>query len=198
MIRKISGILLIIFGLVLKTLLTHNINYWGFSKNISIISFIIGLIILTPFHLLDSSHKDNKKTKSSKLILSKSLNLIVIAILFVCGLGLEKFGAYLNYKVRDYYLSKETGTTTGIISGIKRIDIVKVGHADFYDINFKVNGENYSTGLLVDYADKDNEYFDKFKKPIISNSTMTIGKLKENQTKIVYSKRFPSFFRIVE
>jgi len=193
MIRKIIGILLIVFGLILKITLSHNIDYWAFSKNISIISFIIGLVILTPFHLLDSS-----KTKNSKLILSKVLNLVVVAILFVCSLGLEKFGNYLNYKVRDYYLSQETEITTGIISGIKRIDIVKVGHADFYEINFKVNGENYSKGLLVDYADIDSEYFDKFRKPIISNNTMTIGELKGNQVKIVYSKRFPSFFRIGE
>lgn len=196
MIRKILGILFLIFGLVLKTILTHNIDYWGFAKNISIISFIIGLVILTPFHLLDSSHKDNKKTKSSKLILSKVLNVIVIAILFVCGLGLEKFGNYLNYKVRDYYLSQETEITTGIIRGIKRIDIVKVGRADFYEINFKVNGENYSNGLLGDYAEKDSEYFDKFRKPIISNNNMAIGKLQGNQVQIIYSKRFPSFFRI--
>jgi len=196
MIRKIIGILLIVFGLILKITLSHNIDYWGFSKNISIISFIIGLVILTPFHLIDSAHKDTKKTKNSKLILSKALNLFVIAILFVCGLGLEKFGNYLNYKVRDYYLSQETEITTGIISGIKRIDIVKVGHADFYEINFKVNGENYSNGLLVDYAEKDSEYFDKFRKPIISSNNMTIGKLKGKQVQIIYSKRFPSFFRI--
>ena len=194
--RKIIGILLLIFGLILKITLTHNIDYWGFSKNISIISFIIGLVILTPFHLLDSSHKDNKKIKSSKLILSKVLNVIVIGVLFVCGLGLEKFGNYLNYKVRDYYLSQKTESTTGIISGIKRIDIVKVGHADFYEINFKVNGENYSNGLLIDYAEKDSEYFDKFRKPIISNNNLTLGKLKGNQVQIIYSKRFPSFFRI--
>lgn len=196
MIRNIIGILLIVFGLILKIILSHNIDYWGFSKNISIISFIIGLVILTPFHWLDSSHKDNKKTKNSKLILSKVLNLVVIAILFVCGLGLEKFGNYLNYKVRDYYLSQETEITIGIISGIKRINIVKVGHADFYEINFKVNGEDYSNGLLVDYAEKDSEYFDKFRKPIISNNNMTIGKLQGNQVQIIYSKRFPSFFRI--
>lgn len=147
----------------LKITLSHNIDYWGFSKNISIISFIIGLSLLTPFHLLDSSHKDNKKTKNSKLILSKVLNLVVIAILFVCSLGLEKFGNYLNYWVRDYYLSQETEITTGIISGIKRIDIVKVGQADFYEIYFKGYGENYSKGLLIEYAEKDSEYFDKFK-----------------------------------
>lgn len=87
----------------------------------------------------------------------------MIAILFVCSLGLEKFGNYLNYWVRDYYLSQETEITTGIISGIKRIDIVKVGQADFYEIYFKGYGENYSKGLLIEYAEKDSEYFDKFK-----------------------------------
>jgi len=198
MIRKIIGFLLIIFGLILKITLTHNIDFWGFSKNISIISFIIGLVILTPFHLIDSSAKDSKKTKGSKLIFSKALNLTVIAILFVCGLGLEKVGNYLNYKVRDYYLSQETGFTTGIISGIKRVDIVKVGHADFYEISFKANGEKYSNGLLVDYAEKDSEYFDRFKEPQIRNNTMTIVKLKGNEVRIVYSKKFPSFFRIGE
>ena len=198
MIRKIIGLLLIVFGLILKIALTYNIDYWGLSKNISIISFVIGLVSLTPFHLIDSSNKDSKKVKGSRLIFLKVINLVVIASLFVCGLGLEKFGNYLNYKVRDYYLSKETEITTGVISGIKRINIVKVGHADFYEISFKANGEIYSNGLLVDYADKDNVHFDKFKKPIISNSTLTIGRLKGNQTKIAYSKRFPSFFRIVD
>lgn len=198
MIRKVIGFLLLLFGLILKITLTHNIDYWGFAKNISIISFIIGLIILTPFHLIDSSYKDSKKVKSSKLLISKVLNLTVIVFLFVCGLGLEKFGNYLNYRVRNYYLSQETEITTGIISGIKRIDIVKVGHADFYEISFKANGDNYSNGLLVDYAEKDNEYFERFINPKISSSTMTIEKLKGNQIQVVYSKRFPSFFRVAE
>jgi hypothetical protein len=198
MIRKIIGALLLVFGLILKITLTHNIDYWGFSKNISIISFIIGLILLTPFRLIDSSDKDSKKTKSSKLILSKGLNLIIIAILFVCGLGLEKFGNYLNYKTRVYFLSQNTESTIGIISGIKRINIVKVGEADFYEISFKVNRENYSNGLLLDYAEKDSEYFDKFRKPEITKNTMAIGKLKGSQVNIIYSKRFPSFFRIGE
>ena len=184
--------------MILKISLTHNIYYWEISKNVSIISFIIGLIILTPFYLIDSSYSEKKNTKASKTILRSILNLIVIAILFACGLGLERLGNFLNYKTRDLFLSHNTETTTGVISGIKRIDAVKVGHADFYVISFKANGENYSNGLLVDYAEKDGEYFDKFKKSKISGSTMTIEKLKGNKAKIVYSKRFPSFFRIIE
>lgn len=196
MTRKVIGILFIVFGLFSKITLTHNIDYWEFSKNISIITFIIGLVILTPFHLIDSSDKDSKKAKSSKLIFSKTLKLTVVVFLFVCALSLERLGSYLNYRVREYYLSQETESAYGIVSGIKRINIVKLGHCDFYVISFKVNGKNYSNGLLVDYAEKDREYFDKYGKPKISNSTLSKGNLKGNQVQIIYSKRFPSFFRI--
>lgn len=196
MIRKIIGILLIAFGLISKITMTHNIDYWGLSKNISIIFFIIGLVILTPFHLIDSSNKDSKKTKNSKLVLSKALKLTVVIILFVCSLGLERLGSYLNYRVRYYYLSQEIESTDGVVSGIKRINIVKLGHADFYEISFNVNGKNYSNGLLVNYAERDSEYFDKYGKTKISNSTLSVENLRGNQVQIIYSKKFPSFFRI--
>jgi len=196
--RLIIGVSLLVLGLTLKIVLTHNINYWGFSKNVSIILFIIGLISLTPLRFMDSSENAYKKNKSSKIILLSALNLIVIAVIFVCGFGLERFGSYLNYKTRDYFLSHNTENTTGVIHGIKKIKIVKVGQADFYEIDFKANGKIYSNGLLVDYLIKDNENFDKSGKTEISENTMDISKLKGKIVKIVYSKRFPSFFRIEE
>jgi hypothetical protein len=198
MIRKLIGITLLILGLSLKITLSHNIDFWVISKNVSIILFAIGLILLTPTRILSTSNFSLKKTSNSKMIISKVLNLIVIALIFGCLLGLEKLGNYLNYNTRNFFLSQNTEMTSGTITGIERINILKVGYADFYLVDFKLNGEIYSSGLLVDYAEKDNANINRYSKSEISGKSMINYKLKGKNVKITYSKRFPSFLRIEE
>lgn len=120
----------------------------------------------------------------------------LLILLLAAVIGLEKLGSHINYKLRDYLLSKKTESTIGFVKGIKRIDTVKMGYEDFYVIDVIINGKIQSTGLPIKYADKDNDHFDKINNPKLDRNNLTIVKLKENQVEILYSKIYPSFFRI--
>lgn len=185
---------MIIVGLVVKLFLNHNLTYWAIAKSISILLFAIGLIILTPLNI-DPINK-NKVNAKINFILKYSKKIIWYIIFILLIIGLEELGQSLNYSLRDCYLSNNTGETIGYFNGIKRINIVKVGYEDFYLVDFNVNGKIYSNGLLVDYGEKDVSSTDEYRKSEITKNNIAIGKLKGSRVKIIYSNKFPSFFRI--
>lgn len=193
-IKYIIGFLIIVSGLTLKTCLNHNVNYWGIVKIISLLCFIIGIAAFVPLGSVES-----KSHGSSSEELLKKMKWVGIAVIMVIGIiGFEKLGVKMNYKLRNYYLSYNTGKAVGTIRGIKRIEIVRGGHADFYVIDFSISGNTYYGGLQVKYADEDNNYFDKFIHPKVVNGGLTVSILKGDFVNIVYSKKFPSFFKVQE
>ncbi|NPV51650.1 MAG: hypothetical protein HPY60_10725 [Candidatus Methanofastidiosum sp.] len=124
--------------------------------------------------------------------------IIILILLFISILGFEKIGENLNYKLREFYLSNNTIKTVGSIKGIKRIEIVRIGRQEFYTVNFIVEKELKTYGLITKYAKKDNQHFDNYINPKFTNGTMIINRLKGAEVEVLYSKRFPSFFRIIE
>jgi hypothetical protein len=112
--------------------------------------------------------------------------------------GLDWIGQKLNYKLRDYYLSNNTEQSIGVIRNIKKVDYVKVGSERFYVIDFIIDNRTVTQGLMIKYADKDNDYFNRYKKPKLTRQNLTIDYFKGSQVEILFSKRYPSFFKINE
>lgn len=191
------AIFTILTGLALIAMLDHNIHYWAAVTEISFFLFAIGLVIIIPFN----DRKNNLKAKPQK-VPSNQLNKLkqfgIAIILLIAVIGLEKFGAHLNYKLRNYYLSFDTEQTICYLNGIKRMDIVRGPHEDFYLVDFYIGGSLYSGALPEEYSRKDNKYFQRFSQPQIIGNGISIEKLSGHQAKVLYSKKFPSFFKIIE
>jgi hypothetical protein len=194
----IVGIILIIIGLILKIILNHNIEFWRFAKGTSIFLFAVGITVCLPFEFIKGFQKQEFKSSPLKWVTRNVKQIIILILLFISILGFEKIGENLNYKLREFYLSNNTITTVGSIKGIKQIDFVRLGRQDFYTVNFIVGKELKTYGLITKYAKKDNQHFDNYINPKITNGAMTIKKLKGAEVEVLYSKRFPSFFKIIE
>lgn len=104
----------------------------------------------------------------------------------------------MNYKLREYYLSNNTGTTIGFVKEFKHIDIVRTGSEKFFIIDFEINNKIQSNGLMIKHAKKDNNYFARFTNTKMIDNDMNIDKLKGLEIKILYSNKYPSFFKIQE
>ncbi|TAJ15490.1 hypothetical protein DMA11_00950 [Marinilabiliaceae bacterium JC017] len=124
----------------------------------------------------------------------KEISLAVVLLTAI--MSLEFVGTTLNYKLRNYYLSHNTASTTGYIEGIKRISVMKKVSEEFYLIDFQTKTKNESGGLIKEYSERDNNYFNQFTTATPINKTLTIEKLKGKEVEIIYSRTFPSFFRI--
>ena len=194
--KYIVGFAIIIFGLLLKITLNHNMNYWGLTKTSTIILLAIGLAMIFPFENERTIQKNKKTLNSKRRILKNTKSILFLGLLLIGIIGLEKIGKELNYYLRNYYLSHNTENTIGFVKGIKKIDIVKTGHAEFYMIEFNTTEKRILQGLMVDYAERDNSFFEKFKQPSFNGNEMTINNIKGNEINIKYSKKYPSFFQI--
>jgi len=194
----IIGFLLLMAGLILKISLCHNMKYWGNITAISRIAILfgLGLICMIPISYLS----EKKKFSDSKIgwLIFNSKKVVFLILFLGVVFGLDWIGQKINYKIRDYYLSKNTETTTGTIRGIKSLDLVKVGYEKFCIVDFVIDNKLVEQGLMLKYAKKDNDYFKRFKTPKISGQNLAVDRLKGNRVEILYSKKYPSFFRINE
>lgn len=174
-------------------------NYWSFVRGFSILSFAVGLILLVPRNL-EKINSPGKKSLSPRFgkVTAKLKTLILTVLLFAVILGLESLGANLNYRLRDYFLNHDTAVTTGYAKGLKRIDLVKIGHADFYLIDFKAGDKIQASGLMVTYAARDSELFTKMNQNKMGERQLIINNLRSGKVQVKYSKKFPSFFKVNE
>lgn len=172
-------------------------NYWSFATVFSILSFVVGLVLLVPRNLEKTNSKEKKSlSHSMSKIVEKLKMLILIIVLFVVALGLERLGEILNYRLRDYFLNQNTAIVTGYAKGIKRIDLVKIGYEDFYMIDFNVGDKVQSSGLMLTYAAKDSGLFTGMNQYKNSESQLIINNLRSGKIQVKYSRKFPSFFKV--
>jgi len=188
---------MITIGLILKTLFNHNIDYWVLIKYLSLFLFLFGV---SAFFFLLFDKFSNKPKKPflkvpQKWILWIFGNGLLYVIILGMVLGLEKSGEYFNYKLRDFYLSNNTIETTGVIIGMKRLEIERTGREDFYLIKFKNNEKTIQKGLMIKYSEKDDNYENKMFE--LKQNTLTLNRMKGSQLRIVYSEKFPSFLKII-
>jgi hypothetical protein len=194
----IIGILLILIGLILKTFLNHNVEYWEFVKYSTIFLFLFGILFL--FYSVWNKMLIKPTMPFFRLPVNWIFYYLKNAFFLVASLaaivGLEKSGELLNYELRRIYLSQETIKTEGVITNYLKIDLVKAGEETFYLISFKCEDEIIQKGLIIDYSKKDNNYQNKMF--TLTDNVLKINRLKGSKVKIVYSKYYPSFLKIVE
>ncbi|MDN3725513.1 hypothetical protein QRD02_14075 [Aequorivita sp. SDUM287046] len=196
--KIVIGIFSIVIGLTLKSLFNHNLKYWELIKYSSLFLFVIGLSILL-FPLWEEwKYKPKKKFKEqpTKWLVYYSKSVFALGFTLFTIIGLEKSGKYLNYTLRNYYLSSNSKITNGTIINYVRINLVKAGQEDFYLIQFNDGEKLIERGLLIDYSDWDNDKgSEDFK---MTQNGIVVNKVKGGKVNIQFSERFPSFLKIVE
>src|SRR5690606_35579410 len=100
------GILLLVLGLVLKTLFRHNVDYWVSVKYISIFLFVFGLTVIS-FGLILRLTKPKTnffKQPVGWIFYYFKIGLYLgIAVFFI--VQLERVGQSLNYSLRSHFLA---------------------------------------------------------------------------------------------
>jgi len=203
--KYIIGSTLIILGLILKSLLTHNIDYWGIVKTWTILLFTFGqvFIFLDFLMKLDNKPKTSFRGTPLKWIIRATKIAAVLIISVAITVGFENVGIKINQKLRTHYLSFDTAKAEGTIIGIKSVPytIKYTSHKRFYLIEYKVGERTIQQGL--DYDDKYYQRLIQNKTIVFSENMNRLDILNINnrvgvKLNIVYSKKYPSFLRIDE
>lgn len=178
MIRTTIGLTMIIVSFTLKATLNHNMEHWGTVKSWTVFLFIIGLVVtgLSIFEWIEKSKPRTFKIDPPRWFFYAIKTLIAVVTMVAIGIQLETFGVWTNERLVEYYLSKDTEITNGLIVGEQKVPytIKYTRHYErFYVIRYNVNGQIIEQGLKPSYS-------------------LNIG-----QTyKVTYSKKFPSIFRV--
>ena len=192
------GIILLVIGLILKSLFNHNLEYWELIKYCSIFLFVFGLSSLL-FSLWEKWNRKPIKTFKqipTNWIIFYSKNIFSLGLMLLMVIGLEKSGKYLNYNLRNYFLNSDSKIAKGIIIDFVRIDLPKAGEEDFYLIQFNYGQKLIKKGLIVEYTVWDNDNESKNFK--ITDNGIVVNKIKGGKIDIMYSEKFPSFIKILE
>jgi hypothetical protein len=194
---RIIGIIIVLIGLVLKTIFNHNIEYWFTIKNISLILFFIGLgIIQYPlWEKIDNGIKSKSKKNKRKRIINKGFKIALILFYVLLIVVLEKTGKELNFELRKHYLSKKTIKTVGKITDYKKLHIFRSGEEEFYVIEFKNNGKKITEGLINDYDLWENKKSEIYS---LKNGELKLNKVIGSKITVEYSEKYPSFLKIIE
>ncbi|MBK3518196.1 hypothetical protein [Carboxylicivirga marina] len=199
--HHIIGLLIILSGLSLKSILNHNVEYWGQVKTYTILIFFVGLITLN-FKLLwriDKKPLLSFYTVPGQWIFRGFKILFALALLVATTIGLENIGIKLNGRIKDYYLTSNTKETLATVIEKRGIgySVKTMRWQPFYIIEYTVNDETIRQGIKCEN--------DETKNLIISNSinlaenmdNLKFNELKGLKIRLVYSEKHPTFFRIV-
>ncbi|NBW37407.1 MAG: hypothetical protein EBR30_20800 [Cytophagia bacterium] len=177
MIRSTIGVTIIIVSFVLKATLNHNMDYWGTVKSCTVFLFIVGLVVtgIPIFDWIEKSKPRSLKADLKKWILYGIKSIVVLVVMVAIAVQLEKVGVLSNEKLVEYYLSRETEVTEGLIVGEREVPYtIKTTHYEiFYVIKYNVNGQTIEQGLKPSYG-------------------LNIGQTYE----VTYSKQFPTMFKV--
>lgn len=178
MIRTTIGLTMIIVSFALKATLNHNMEYWGTVKTWTVFLFIIGLVVtgLPIFEWIEKSKPRTFKIDPPRWIFYVIKAIIAVVIMVAIGIQLETFGIWTNERLVEYYLSKETEVTEGLILGETKVSYTikySTHYERFYVIRYNAGGQVIEQGVKPSYS-------------------LNIG-----QTyKVKYSKKFPSMFKM--
>lgn len=189
------GFLLILISLILKSLFTHNFEYWQAIKIITIFLFCIGFL----FVFINFFNTQKPKNRFFKIpmdwVLYYMSNLFFIIFGLMSIFIFEQVGKEINYKLRNYYLSNNVNRVPAIISNFKKLNILNTGEEDFYMVSFVHNNGFLEKGLIVDHVLKDGQNYNEV---IISkdDTVFNIDRLVGKKVEIIFSDKFPSFLKI--
>ena len=178
MIRTAIGVIIIIAGLALKATLNHNMHYWSAVKTWTVVLVIMGLIVtgVPIFEWVEKSKPRTFWTDPRGMILHIVKAIIALVVMVAIAIQIENFGVWTNDRLVEYYLSKETVDTDGLILGEQRVTYTirhSTSYEVFYVVRYEAEGEVIEQGIEPDY------------------------RLKIGQTyRVTYSKKFPSIFKM--
>lgn len=177
MIRTTIGVTMIVVSFTLKATLNHNLDYWGTVKSWTVFLFIIGIVVtgLPIFEWIEKSKPRTFKADPPKMIFYVIKAIIAVVIMVAVAIQLERFGVWTNERLVEYYLSKDTEITEGLLIGERKVSytIKTTSYERFYVIRYYVSGQIIEQGLKPSYS-------------------LNVG-----QTyKVTYSKKFPSIFKV--
>jgi hypothetical protein len=185
-----------IIGLILIVLFNHNMNYWIVITQLStfLIIFGFGFILISIWEKFFVVFIRKLEKGSIKIQFFK---ILIILITFVFSFSFVTLGESLNYKLRNYFLSKNIIETNGIIENVIQLRIIKIKQKDFYLIKSIKDKRVQIFKLPVDYVKKDNYNLNN---NLIKYDlkTLNIKSLKNLKIKIIYSNKFNSFVKIVD
>lgn len=162
---------------MIKATLNHNIEYWGQAKTWTVVFLIFGLVIVgLPLLVKIDGAKPNKFIDSpGKWIINRAIVIIIVALGVGMVIKMEDFAILTNQKLRDYYLSQDTETTTATIVGQVQIP---------YTIRFRTSYQEFA---VIRYS-TDRETVEQG----VEGRRLIAGR----ELRIKYSKLHPSFFKI--
>lgn len=169
---------MIIVSFALKATLNHNVEYWGTVKSWTVFLFIIGLVVtgLPIFEWIEKTKPRTFRIDPPRWIFYAIKAIVAVVVMVAIAIQLETFGTWTNERLVEYYLSKETEVTEGLILGETKVPYtIKYSrhYERFYVIRYHASGQIIEQGLKPSYS-------------------LNIG-----QTyKVTYSKKFPSIFKV--
>ena len=191
--RYSISFLLVLTGLIANTCLGHLLSWWLFVQITSVFLPAVGISILLGTQLF---RERGQRAKTSDRLSSTIKKLAFIVLLFAGISYLGKLGGYLNYQIRDYFLSQHTETTNGFIIGVAEKKLSRGASSDFYLVEFSVDGDKHSYGLLVEYQKMDEGIDENYSLRSFDGNTLMVSRPKLMRVKVQYSTAHPSFFRV--
>lgn len=175
--RVAVGMTMVLGGFLMKATLNHNINYWAQVKTWTVVLLIFGLVIVGLSFLVkvDNAKPNKFMDNPGKWILNRSIVIIMVVVGVGVVIEMEDLAVLTNRKLRDYYLSKDTETTTATVIGQIKIP---------YTIKLRTSYQEFS---LIQYSTTSE---------VIEQGLEERKLIAGRQLRIRYSKLHPSFFRI--
>ncbi|WP_289056106.1 hypothetical protein [Carboxylicivirga marina] len=199
--HHIIGLLIIFSGLSLKSILNHNVAYWGQVKAYTILIFMAGLITFN-FKLLmriDKKPLLSFYTVPGQWIFRGCKILFALALLVAAIIGLENIGIKLNDRIKDYYLTSNTKETIATV--IEKRDIgysLRRMRQPFYIIDYSANDETIMQGIKCENDEAKNLIISKSINLAENMDYLKVNELNGLKVRLVYSEKHPTFFKIVD
>lgn len=197
-IKVIVAALFILTGFLVKGFWEHNYKYeiWIWIQRSSFILLFSGFLLLL-YTISDRIWKKIFQINESislgvkQLIKHLSILVLTIALVYV----FFPLGTSINIKLRDYYLKKETTTSTGYMRNTIKYEF-KFKSQLFILVDYSVNGEKKRAGLMYELIDHDKIDISEYL--IDENIFGTKGPhiVGDSKVKIRHSTKYPSFFTI--
>tara|TARA_R110001632_G_scaffold64960_16_gene154277 strand:- start:2542 stop:3144 length:603 start_codon:yes stop_codon:yes gene_type:complete len=198
--RIIFGIFFIVLGLLTKSIFGHLAENWANVQVVSIILYMIGLTILFYRIIVKSENRKGIefRKKPVKWILKRPLFIYILIIPIIISLFLT--GQFLNNSLKDHYLEKETAETKATFIGFKEQSYLgrygTTTSEKFAIIKYNTNFGIITQGLKKEEFEKNKKHFKSELNFGERNSNG--GNLNIRKATIIYSLKFPSFFKIKE
>ncbi|TNJ40998.1 hypothetical protein KFZ70_04110 [Tamlana fucoidanivorans] len=193
---KLIAIILIIIGTTVKALFGHLALNWANLESTSLILYLIGFTILI-YNLVSRIDKNRKelsfKKNPLKWIFSRSIFIYILIIPIV--IALIYLGENLNIKMQEYFLGQDTEKTVATFVGFEQQSyLIKYGRETKEFAMFEYKTPN---GLIKQGLPKEEFKLKKSSYTVENNKLVIPNNIKNQKVEIVYSKRFPSIFKII-